>query len=134
MNASSDSALAAVQIIFMAGLLFWWVYLAGIALGIVVLVRPNRPLRRLAAFTIGLQFTPVVALLILFAMAFIGLALNNDVPAVFANGLAVVALFAGPGATISLIFAMAIRRGSNAGAGSQHPKARDGSGDNGPTP
>jgi hypothetical protein len=116
MNASSDPALAAVQMIFLAGFFIWWIYLAGIGLGIFALVRAKR-LLRLATLAIGLQFAPVVALLILFAAAFVGLALGQAFPAFLVNTLAVSALLAGPIATIWLACAMAKLRASNASAG-----------------
>lgn len=117
MNASSDPALAAVQMIFVAGFFFWWIYLAGIGLGIIALVRAKRLLRRLASFATGLQFAPFVALLILFAASFVGLAPGQAIPAFLVNTLAVSALMAGPIATIWLACAMAKLRASNASAG-----------------
>ncbi|WP_354089766.1 hypothetical protein [Brevundimonas faecalis] len=102
--------------IFLAGFFFWWVYLAGLGLGIVALVHAIR-LRRVAAFTIGLQFAPLMALLILFALAFVGLAVGQAIHAFFANTIAVTGLLAGPVATVWLIFAMVTSRAANASAG-----------------
>ena len=127
MNAWSGST-AAIQMLFIAAVL-WWVYALGVAMaGAVFFIARNQRLKRWAMASLAAQFAPLVLFVLVFPIFFIEIAVNRELPSDIVAWVSLIAMGVGPLLSVLLVIRLAVggvvsllrRTSSPAGPGVLH--------------